>query len=148
MYGRILGRSPQAGSNRVVSNTIDLPANDFALLAAIGPILRQFSVVSGLRIDDDVSTRELPMTLSLQITDAVERFSLPPNDSEEAPEAMEVTLTPYLAPPPIWLIGRNQHMPRPPPAGRSHNCHRRELKVHRMTASHVQVTEARGLGSI
>src|SRR5882724_8370450 len=28
---------------------------------------------------------------------------------------------------------------------RSHNCHRRELKVHRMTASHVHVTEARGL---
>ncbi len=37
------------------------------------------------------------MTLSLQITDAVERFSLPSNDSEEAPEAMEVTLTPTAA---------------------------------------------------
>ena len=54
------------------------------------------------------------ITLSLQITDAVERFSLPSNDSEEAPEAMEVTLTPYLAPPPIWLIGRNQRMRRRP----------------------------------
>jgi hypothetical protein len=52
MSGR-LGWSPQASSNRVVSNTIDLPVNDFALLAAIGPILRQFSVVSGLRTDDD-----------------------------------------------------------------------------------------------
>jgi hypothetical protein len=31
------------------------------------------------------------------------------------------------------------------PPRRSHNRHRRELKVHRMTASHVQVTEARGL---
>ena len=97
MYERILGLSPQADSNRADSNIIDLPANDFALLAAIGPILRQFSAVSGLRIDDDVSTRELPMTLSLQITDAVERFSLPSNDSEEAPEAMEVTLTPTAA---------------------------------------------------
>ena len=97
MYERISGLSPQAGSNRVDSNIIDLPANDFALLAAIGPILRQFSAVSGLRIDDDVSTRELPMTPSLQITDAVERFSLPSNDSEEAPEAMEVTLTPTAA---------------------------------------------------
>jgi hypothetical protein len=37
------------------------------------------------------------ITLSLQITDAVERFSLPSNDSEEAPEAMEVTLTPTAA---------------------------------------------------
>jgi len=110
-----------------------------------------------LNVDDLGDRRSVPcqetetdplIILSLQITDAVERFSLPSNDSEEAPEAMEVTLTPYLAPPPIWLIGRNQHMPRPPPAGRSHNCHRRELKVHRMTASHVQVTEARGLGSI
>jgi hypothetical protein len=63
MYERILGLSPQAGSNRVDSNIIDLPANDFALLAAIGPILRQFSAVSGLRIDDDASTRELPMTI-------------------------------------------------------------------------------------
>jgi hypothetical protein len=52
------------------------------------------------------------ITLLLQITDAVERFSLPPNGSEEAPEAMDVTLTPYL--PPIWLIGRNQRMPRRP----------------------------------
>jgi hypothetical protein len=34
------------------------------------------------------------ITLSLQITDAVERFSLPSNGSEEAPEAMDVTLTP------------------------------------------------------
>ena len=63
MYGRILGLSPQAGSNRVDSNIIDLPANDFALLAAIGPILHQFSAVSRLRIDDDVSTREQPMTI-------------------------------------------------------------------------------------
>ena len=61
------------------------------------------------------------ITLSLQITDAVERFSLPSNGSEEAPEAMDVTLTPYLAPPPIWLIGRNQRMPRRPrrPADRT-----------------------------
>jgi hypothetical protein len=43
MYGRILGCSPQAGINRVDSNTIDLPENDFGLLAAIGPVLRQFS---------------------------------------------------------------------------------------------------------
>jgi hypothetical protein len=50
--------SPQADSNRVDSNTIDLPVNDFALLAAVGPILRQFSVISGLRTNDDVSTRE------------------------------------------------------------------------------------------
>ena len=59
MYGRILGLSPQADSNRVDSNIIDLPANDFALLAAVDPILRQFSVISGLRTNDDVSTREL-----------------------------------------------------------------------------------------
>ena len=57
-----------------------------------------------------------------------------------------VTLTPYLASPPIRLIGRNWRMPRRRPAGRT-NCHRRELKVYRMTASHVQVTEARGLRS-
>jgi hypothetical protein len=44
--------------------------------------------------------------LSLQIADAVERFPLPLNGSKEAPEAMDVTLTPYLAPPLIWLIGR------------------------------------------
>jgi hypothetical protein len=43
MYGRILGFSPQAGTNWVDSNTIDLPENDFGLLAAIGPLLRQFS---------------------------------------------------------------------------------------------------------
>jgi hypothetical protein len=63
MYGRILGLSPQAGNNRVDSNIIDLPANDFALLAAVDPILRQFSVISGLRTNDDVSTREQPMTI-------------------------------------------------------------------------------------
>jgi hypothetical protein len=63
MYGRILGLSPQADSNRVDSNTIDLAVNDFALLAAIGPILRQFSVVSGLRTNDDGSACELPMTI-------------------------------------------------------------------------------------
>jgi hypothetical protein len=63
MYERILGLSPQAGSNRVDSNIIDLPANDFALLAAIGPILRQFSVVSGLRTNDGASARELPATI-------------------------------------------------------------------------------------
>jgi hypothetical protein len=34
------------------------------------------------------------ITLSLQITDAVERFSLPSNGSEEAPEAMDLTPTP------------------------------------------------------
>jgi len=39
---RILGLSPQAGSNWVDSNTVHLPANGFGLLAAIGPILRQF----------------------------------------------------------------------------------------------------------
>jgi hypothetical protein len=44
-----------------------------------------------------------------------------------------VTLTPYLASPPIRLIGRNRRMPRRRPAGRT-NCHRRELKVYRMTA--------------
>jgi hypothetical protein len=60
MYGRILGLSPQADSNRVDSNTIDLPVNDFALLAAVDPILRQFSVISGLGANDDVSTREQP----------------------------------------------------------------------------------------
>jgi hypothetical protein len=48
MYGRILGFSPQAGTNWVVSNTIDLPENDFGLLAAIGPALRQFSMASGM----------------------------------------------------------------------------------------------------
>ena len=48
MYGRILGLSPQAGGNRVGSNPIDLPENDFGLLAAIGPVLRQFSVASRL----------------------------------------------------------------------------------------------------
>jgi len=58
-----LGLSPQAGSNRIDSNIIDLPANDFALLAAVDPILRQFSVISGLRTNDDVSTRELPMKI-------------------------------------------------------------------------------------
>ena len=47
MYGRILGFSPQAGTNWVDSNTIDLPENDFGLLAAIGPLLRQFFQVSG-----------------------------------------------------------------------------------------------------
>ena len=57
-----------------------------------------------------------------------------------------VTLTPYLASPPIRLIGRNRRMPHRRPAGRT-NCHRRESKVYRMTASHVQVTEARGLRS-
>ena len=34
------------------------------------------------------------ITLPLQITDAVERFSLPSNGSEEAQEAMDVTPTP------------------------------------------------------
>ena len=62
MYERILGLSPQADSNRVDSNTIDLSVIDFPLLAAIGPILRQFSVISGLRTNDDASARELPMT--------------------------------------------------------------------------------------
>jgi hypothetical protein len=38
-----LGLSPQASSNRVGSNTIDLPENDFGLLAAIGAVLRQSS---------------------------------------------------------------------------------------------------------
>jgi len=38
----------QAGTNWVDSNTIDLPENDFGLLAAIGPVLRQFSRISGL----------------------------------------------------------------------------------------------------
>jgi hypothetical protein len=42
---------------------IDLPVNDFVLLAAIGPILRQFSVPSGLRTNHAVSARELPMTI-------------------------------------------------------------------------------------
>jgi hypothetical protein len=55
MYGRILGLSPQAGGNRVGSNTIDLPENYFGLLAAIGPVLRQFSVASRLE--------RVPMTL-------------------------------------------------------------------------------------
>jgi hypothetical protein len=63
MYGRILGLSPQADSNRVVSNIIDLPVNDFAFLAAVDPILRQSSVISVLRTNDDVSTREQPMTI-------------------------------------------------------------------------------------
>jgi len=58
-----LGLSPQAGSNWVDSNTVHLPANGFGLLAAIGPNLRQFSVISGLRTNDDVSTRELPMKI-------------------------------------------------------------------------------------
>jgi len=43
-----LGLSPQAGSNWVGSNTIDPAENDFGLLAAIGPALRQFSVASRL----------------------------------------------------------------------------------------------------
>jgi hypothetical protein len=38
-----LGLSPQASSNRVSSNSIDLPENDFGLLAAIGGVLRQSS---------------------------------------------------------------------------------------------------------
>jgi hypothetical protein len=42
---------------------IDLPPNDFVLFAAIGPILRQFSVASGLRTNEDVSARELPMMI-------------------------------------------------------------------------------------
>jgi len=54
-----LGIVAPSRSNRVDSNIIDLPANDFALLAAVDPILRQFSVISGLRTNDDVSTREL-----------------------------------------------------------------------------------------
>jgi hypothetical protein len=58
-----LGLSPQAGSNRVDSNIIDLPANDFALLAAVDPILRQFSVVSAPRTNDNASARELPTTI-------------------------------------------------------------------------------------
>jgi hypothetical protein len=44
MCGRILGLSAQAGGNRIDVNTIDLPENDFGLLAAIGPVLRQGSV--------------------------------------------------------------------------------------------------------
>jgi hypothetical protein len=42
---------------------IDPPVNDFVLFAAIGPILRQFSVASGPRTNDDVSARKLPMTI-------------------------------------------------------------------------------------
>jgi hypothetical protein len=45
---RMLGLSSQAGSNRVGSNTIVLPENDFGLLAAIGLVLRRFSVASRL----------------------------------------------------------------------------------------------------
>jgi hypothetical protein len=37
----VLELASQAGSNRVGSKTIDLPGNDFGLLAAIGPVLRQ-----------------------------------------------------------------------------------------------------------
>lgn len=39
-----MGLSSQAGGNRIDENTIDLPENDFGLLAAIGPVLRQVSV--------------------------------------------------------------------------------------------------------
>ena len=55
------------GSNRVSSNTIDLPINDFALLAAIGPVLRQFSVVSGLHTDEAVSADALPMKMPVKM---------------------------------------------------------------------------------
>ena len=74
MYGRILGLSPQAGSNPVDSNIIDLPANDFALLAAIGPILRQFLVPSGIgRTDDaasacDLAIRVEPVKIQIIVT--------------------------------------------------------------------------------
>ena len=52
MYEPVLGLSPQAGSNWR-GDTIDLPENDFGLLAAIGAVLRQ---VSAARTDDTVST--------------------------------------------------------------------------------------------
>jgi hypothetical protein len=55
--GRTSGGPRQAGTNSVDSKPIDLPANDFARLAAIGPILRQFAVAAGLRINDAVSVR-------------------------------------------------------------------------------------------
>jgi hypothetical protein len=48
MHRRILGLSPQAGGERVGSNTIDLLENDFGLFAEIGAVLRQFSVASRL----------------------------------------------------------------------------------------------------
>jgi hypothetical protein len=61
-YGRILGYRPSRQQPGRLEH-IDLPANDFVLLAAIGPILRQFSLVSGLHTNDAVSARELPMTI-------------------------------------------------------------------------------------
>jgi len=111
-----------------------------------------------LDVDDLGDRRSVPcqetetdplIILSLQITDAVERFSLPSNDSEEAPESHGCNA--HAVPGTAANMADRQkpaHASPPPPAGRSHNCYRRELKVHRMTASHVQVTEARGLGSI
>jgi hypothetical protein len=60
-YGRISGYRPSRQQPGWLED-IDLPANDFVLLAAIGSILRQFSVASGLCANDAVSARELPMT--------------------------------------------------------------------------------------
>jgi hypothetical protein len=59
---RILGYRPSRQRPGWLEH-IDLPVNDFVLLAAIGPILRQFSVASGLRTNHAVSARELPMTI-------------------------------------------------------------------------------------
>jgi hypothetical protein len=65
MYGRILGLSPQAGSNRVGSNTIDLPENDFCLFAAIGRVLRQFSAASRLECVPMTSEGGFPHPVTL-----------------------------------------------------------------------------------
>jgi len=50
-YGRILGYRPSRQQPGWLEH-IDLLVNDFVLFAAIGPILRQFSVASGLRTNE------------------------------------------------------------------------------------------------
>jgi hypothetical protein len=60
-----VGFSPQAGSNRLGSNTIDLPENDFCLLAAIGQVLRQFSVASRLECVPTTSDGGFPHPVTL-----------------------------------------------------------------------------------
>jgi hypothetical protein len=59
MYGRILGCRPKPAATGLLEH-IDLLANNFAPLAAIGPILRQFSVASRLRTNDVVNACTLP----------------------------------------------------------------------------------------
>jgi hypothetical protein len=56
--GRILGLSFQAGSNRVDSNTIDLPVNNFAPSCCVDPIFAPILSANG-----DAIARTLPMTI-------------------------------------------------------------------------------------